>query len=332
MIKKLLTIYNKLEETTSSKIIVYVTGDRPGMETQINKDVVDIFGDHLEKIGKCKKITLLLYTIGGDTMATWNIINLMKEYCDEIDIIVPRKARSSGTIMCLGANTIFMTRQTTLGPIDPSITRPLGPTIDMPGQRVQLPTSVESVNGYFDLVKKELGIKDSQSLVQSLNKLTDRLHPLVLGDVYRVKSQIKMIASKLLGDRIHSNKIKNKIINFLCGDSGSHDYAISYTEAKQLGLNVRLVTEELNILITDWYNLISDQLKLRNKYDPVLELAQTATIQYKYVRAFIDSVASGRNHFVSEGTLNKIVQQIGVLNGQIVDTRIFEGWKNDIQK
>ena len=88
MQKKLVEIYKKIEENQNSKVIAYVTGDRRNMETQIATDVVDIFGKHLESIGKTKKITLLLYTLGGDTMATWNIVNLIREYCDEWKILV----------------------------------------------------------------------------------------------------------------------------------------------------------------------------------------------------------------------------------------------------
>ena len=256
MQKKLLKLYQDLEKVTNSKIIAYVTGDRPRMETQISEEIVAIFGDHLEKIGQTKKITLILYTLGGDTMATWNIVNLIKEYCEELNIIVPRKARSSGTIMCLGAKKIYMTRQSTLGPIDPSLNSPLCPKININGNNVPLPTSVESVKGYFDLARKELGINSQAELIKPFLKISENLHPLLLGDVYRTKSQIKMIAQKLLSSQTLNKKVKKGVVNFLCSDSGSHDYSINYTEAKNLGLNVELVSNELNDLINEWYNIL----------------------------------------------------------------------------
>lgn len=198
MEQKLIDIYKKIEELQSSKVIAYVTGDRTNMETQIAADVVDIFGKHLESIGQVDKITLILYTLGGDTMATWNIVNLIREYCKELEIIVPRKARSSGTIMCLGANKIILTHQSTLGPIDPSLNSPLGTKVKINGQELSLPTSVESVKGYFNLAKRELGIRASKDLIQAFLKLSETLNPLLIGDVYRRQGQIKMIAQKLL--------------------------------------------------------------------------------------------------------------------------------------
>ena len=306
-----------------------MTGDRRNMETQIGADVVDIFGKHLESIGKTHRITLILYTLGGDTMATWNIVNLIREYCDELEIIVPRKARSSGTIMCLGANKIILTHQSTLGPIDPSLNSPLGTKVKINGQEISLPTSVESVKGYFNLAKLELGIRTSRDLIQAFLKLSETLNPLLMGDVYRRQGQIKMIAQKLLVYQNCKKKQKTSIINFLCSDSGSHDYAINYTEAKQLGLNVELASAELNSLINDWYNIICDELQLNSPYNPIFELAQQNSKSYEYKRVILDSLEYGREQFVSKGTLQKIILQTGVPNQQINDNRIFEGWEKD---
>lgn len=322
-------VYQKISKLQNSKIIAYVTGDRRNMETQIGADVVDIFGKHLESIGKTHRITLILYTLGGDTMATWNIVNLIREYCDELEIIVPRKARSSGTIMCLGANKIILTHQSTLGPIDPSLNSPLGTKVKINGQEISLPTSVESVKGYFNLAKHELGIRTSRDLIQAFLKLSETLNPLLIGDVYRRQGQIKMIAQKLLVYQNCKKKQKTSIINFLCSDSGSHDYAINYTEAKQLGLNVELASDELNSLINDWYNIICDELQLNNPYNPIFELAQQNSKSYEYKRVILDSLEYGREQFVSKGTLQKIILQSGVPNQQINDNRIFEGWEKD---
>ena len=120
-------LYKKLEKQLKSHVLVYVTGDRPGFETQIAGDTIDLFIEQLDKIGIVKKISLYLYTRGGDTAAAWNIINLLRQYCDELQVIVPHKAHSAGTIISLGANSIIMTKQATLGPIDPSLNTPLNP-------------------------------------------------------------------------------------------------------------------------------------------------------------------------------------------------------------
>ncbi len=117
--------YESIENKRNSKLLVYVTGDRPGFETQIHPEVLDYFIDHLDRIGKPKKISLFLYTRGGNTLGAWSLVNLIRQFCNELEVIIPSKSHSAGTLISLGANTIVMTKQATLGPIDPSLNSPL---------------------------------------------------------------------------------------------------------------------------------------------------------------------------------------------------------------
>ena len=189
--------YKRIEEERQSRVIAYVTGDRENMGTQIGSDVPDVLLEHLDRIGKVKRISLILYTRGGDTLAAWNIVNLIREFCDELELIVPNKCRSAGTLIALGANRIVMTKQATLGPIDPSIVREMSPIIPntTPPQRLSL--SVESVKGYFHLLKNEFNVRGNDALSQAYIKISEYIHPVVLGDVYRTQKQIQMLCMVL---------------------------------------------------------------------------------------------------------------------------------------
>ena len=140
-------LYKKLEEKLNSKLLVYITSDRPGFEASIAQDVIDIFINQLDKIGVTDKISLYLYTRGGDTAAAWNIINLLRQYCDTLQVVIPHKAHSAGTLISIGANSIIMTKQATLGPIDPSVNTPLNPPIPNAPPQNNYPVSVEAVKG-----------------------------------------------------------------------------------------------------------------------------------------------------------------------------------------
>jgi membrane-bound ClpP family serine protease len=85
----------------------------------MHPEVLDHFVKHLDAIGDVPKISLLLYTRGGSTLAAWSIVNLVRQFCDQFEVIVPFKAHSAGTLVCLGADSILMTKQATLGPVDP---------------------------------------------------------------------------------------------------------------------------------------------------------------------------------------------------------------------
>lgn len=189
MLKDRIELYKEIEEKRLSKLIVYATSDRAGMEAQIGNDVTDYFIEHLDKIGVVPKITLLLHTNGGNTLAGWNIVNLIRQFCDDFEVLVPVKARSTGTLMCLGADRIIMTKQATLGPIDPSVNTPLNPQINGAGPEARVPVSVEAIKGFLELAKHELSISDENALATIFSTLAEKVHPLVLGEVYRAIGQ-----------------------------------------------------------------------------------------------------------------------------------------------
>ena len=62
-------IYKQIERERSTKVVAYITGDRSGLETQIHSDCVDLFVDLLDQIGPTEKISLILHTNGGQTLA-----------------------------------------------------------------------------------------------------------------------------------------------------------------------------------------------------------------------------------------------------------------------
>lgn len=331
MYKDRITLYEELEKMLNSKLLVYITSDRPGFEANIAHDVIDLFINQLDKIGVTDNISLYLYTRGGNTAAAWNIVNLLRQYCDNLQVVIPHKAHSAGTLISIGANSIIMTKQATLGPIDPSINTPLNPPIPNTPQG-NFPVSVEAVKGYLAFAKEELSIKDDMALSNIMIKLSEYVHPLVLGQVYRARAQIKMLAEKLLANQVtDSGKIKD-IISFLCSDSGSHDYTINRREAKNtLGLNIQKPNDAMYHLIKSIYDDIEKELGFGIPFDPVT-ISQANNGHYSVTRALIESIYGGSDALITEGNV-KLITVPGVPGGQPVQqaiqtTKTFEGWKH----
>lgn len=323
MYQNRIELYNRLEQEFNSKVLVYVTGDRPNMSAKIAQDVIDLFIHHLEKIGTCDKLSLYLYTRGGETAAAWNIINLLRMYCDTLQVIVPLKAHSAGTIICLGANEIVMTKQATLSPIDPSITTPLNPAL--PGNGELIPVSVEAVKGYLEFAQKELGIEEDDALSKIYIKLSESIHPLVIGEAYRSKDQIKMIAKKLLKSQIENEDDIERIIAFLCSESGGHDYTINRREAENdLKLTVKKPSQEQYELIKQVYEDIASELMLKEPFNPlVIDGA------YAGRRSILESLYGGSDYFVTEGNISRIRDQATGQN-LISDNIVFQGWRHEV--
>ncbi len=329
--KKLLL---QLETICNSKVILYATGDRPGLETQIGQDVIDLFVDHLDHIGPVERISLVIYTSGGSTSAAWNLVNLLHMFCDDFEVIAPGKCMSAGTLIALGADRIVMTKQATLGPIDPSIQHPLGPPIHGAAPDARAPVSVEAVNGFLDAFRSKSKGKKKKDEVDALLDLSDKVHPLVLGQIFRSRQQIRDLARKLLESKQPPNgKAVEKIIGFLCSDSGSHDYTINRREAADLGLRVQKCSEELYDILRGLRKSISDQMELRKPYDPSIMAEPGKINKYEFTRAIVESTGYHAHHFVSAGRIEANEMDVPNPTGGVMkqvafrDHREFEGWK-----
>ena len=325
-------MYQELEDDRQSRVLVYVTGDRPQLETQIHPEVLDHFVTHLDEIGDTKKITLYLYTRGGDTLASWSIANLIRSFCDEFEVVVPSKAHSGGTLISLGATAIMMTKQATLGPIDPSVNGPLNPQIPGGPPNARAPVSVEAINGFVEFAKTELGITQSADMTKVLVALSEKVHPLVLGNVYRTRSQIRMLAERLLSRQVSDTDNVSKILDFLCSESGSHDYTIYRKEARDsLGLNILKPNNDQYHLIKRIYDDIAEELQLTEPFDPAVLLGNEDVVSYSLRRGIVESRTAGSHFFISEGTLTKQKVQVTptVVQDSISDRRTFEGWRHE---
>ena len=332
MYKERKELYKKLEEKLNSKLLVYINSDKQGFETDINRGVIDFFINQLDIIGSVEKLSLYLHTGGGDIAVAWTIVNLLKQYCNKLEVIIPHKAHSAGTLISIGANSIIMSKQATLSPIDPSINTPLNPPIPNTQPQATYQVSVEAVKGYLAFAKEELGIKDDIALSNIMSKLSDNVHPLVLGQVYRSKAQIKMLAEKLLVNQIKDKAKIDNAVNFLCSDSGSHDYTINRREASEdLGLSIIKPDEEMYSFIKNIYNDISEDLDLTKPFTHETIVRNFGGI-YSVKRLLLESVAGGSDYIVSDMSVKPITINIQgqpqPQQGYQTQTT-FTGWKHD---
>lgn len=321
-------LYTQLEEMRGSKVITYVTGDRQGLGSQISSDAFDLFANHLDEIGDTQKITLFIYTCGGDILAAWSIVNLLRQFCKELEVVIPAKCLSAGTLMSLGANNIVMTKQATIGPIDPSVNGPLNPQVNFNGQIQPWAVSVEEIKGYIAVAKEEFGITDDAGLAKILHALSEKIHPLVLGRVYRTKAQIQMLARKLLVNQMDNAENVDKIISFLCSESGSHDYTINRLEAMELGLKIEKPDQELYRIIKDIYDDIKEELQLGQPFDANAILGVSNAQKYDAVRCLVEAPDTFSYQFRTEIQLNRnaVVVPNGTQQLTVNSTILKEGW------
>lgn len=259
-------IIKAIERTNNSKVICYITNDNPLFTGTIADDIFPIFFEILEKIGKVPRIDLFLYSKGGDILVPWKLVNLIREYCNEFNVLIPYHANSAATLISLGADKIFMTKLADIGPIDPTITCPFNPK-DENGQIYGL--SVEDVISYYELSKNIMNLNSEHSVLKTFEMLSNHVNPIALGTVYRSYNQIRILAKKLLELHLDSEKdtlLINRIIENLTAKLYNHGHLIVRSEATEIFSENIIIypDEQLESLILNLYRRIRDDLKLGN--------------------------------------------------------------------
>lgn len=270
-------LIQKLQATRDERLVVtYITSTRPGHEIQIADDAFRLIYDHLEA-GKAlarNGIDLFIHSNGGSGTVPWRVVSLIRQYTKKFAVLVPHHAFSAATLIALGADEIVMHKMGCLGPIDPSVANIFNPPHPAnPGQPA--PISVEDVSAYFKLVKDEVGITHEDELVQALVALTDKIHPLAIGNVQRSHNQSRMLARKLL--RLHMNKSQEheieKLIDTLKSNLFYHGHPINRDEAKQdLGLHAVEPSDEVEGIMWELYLQYESDLKLCEPFNPLREV------------------------------------------------------------
>jgi len=313
----------KQHKLSLSKYITAKLQDEPLCSSKRDKNIKSVKVHDTNGIGEQDNIDLLLYTRGGDMVVPIRIVKLIRNYCKKFSILIPYRCHSAGTLICLGADEIIMTKLAELTPVDPtSASHPFNPKTGNPAnpqQQVTLPVSVEDVRSYLSFAKEEYQAKPD-AIVELYSKMTTQLHPLAMGNVYRVQKMIKIITDRLLN--MHFNKTKKtsdvtntikRIVKEITEDICVHNYPIYCDEAKSLGLNILQPSKELEKIIWDVFSAYSDEMKLSIPFNPLDEIGANDSFKGSCYGAVIESV-SANDIFNFYYEIKKITQPVTMPN------------------
>lgn len=309
--KNRLKLIKQIQEELNAAVICYITGDRENLSTRIAPDVIRIFFRHLEDIGHQENICLFLYTRGGDVLTPWRLVNLIREYCNHFFVLLPFRAYSAGTLICLGADQIIMGKMSELSPIDPSVANAFNPE-DPCNKTAKIPVSVEDVSSFLDLAQEKAGLKEEELMTHVFLRLAKDVHPLALGNVHRNYSLIRSLAKKLL--ELHSKQCSpehiQEIIDNLTEKLYAHNHMISRYEAKKyLKLHVVEPSNKLESLVWKLYENYENDLQLTDPFNPGLLLKEhEQQIDFEAIGGIIESLKQ-QNAFVFEGRVTRHARQ-----------------------
>ena len=282
-------IIREIEKKRNSKVIAYVTSDRPDLSALIAGDVVSLIHEHILALKEEEraKLDLFIYSRGGQSDVPWSIVSMFREFSQKgsFSVLIPYRAHSAATVIALGADEIVMTKKAELGPIDITMSSgPYNPTEKDSNQR--LPISVEDVTGYFSLLEK-VGCERPDEKMKGFELLTSHVHPLALGTVSRLLEETKLVALRLLSTRADpfSEEENHEIMRRISSEVYSHNHAISRTEAvKYIGLKQVKSAEEIDIADELWalYEEYNELFQFEDPFKPEEYLISNKLEEYTW--------------------------------------------------
>ncbi len=289
-------LIRQIETLRESRVITLVTGDRNIAQTQIADDCLKPLYDLLVGIrdnGCPNRIDLFLETRGGSVETPWKLVNKIRQFCNRFTVIIPWKAYSAGTMICLGSDEILMSPMSELGPIDPWLQiqgLPLG--------RFLIPDlGVEDVAAYVTFLQQRAGLTDQSALAETIKVLSEHLTPTLLGRMERIYSHIRLVARKLLSlsnPPIPESTV-SAIVDALAQKMFAHGHGIGLAEAKAVGLNAIDMGRPLEKLSWELYLDYEKALNLTSNPDARTYFKDDATnvnIEKDAIGAFLESTSS----------------------------------------
>ncbi len=151
-------------------------------------------------------IDLVLHTPGGLVLSTEQIALALKRHKAKVTIFVPHYAMSGGTLLCMAADEVLMDENAVLGPVDP-----------------------------------QLGEYPAASILRTITRkepkdIDDKTF--ILADVAeKALAQMRDFVKKILLEHM-DEQTAERIATTMTEGRWTHDYPITFEEARDLGLRV----------------------------------------------------------------------------------------------
>jgi hypothetical protein len=216
-----------------------------------------------DHIATGEKIELLLHSGGGHPEIAYAAMKFFRRRFRHVNAIVPLVAKSSATLMCLGADKIFMGELAELGPIDIQIdddvehgAESFSPLDEFKSLEFMREQAIEWMDYYAAVMNVRYGmsikqaLKDSVPLVTSLMQpIFARIDPIEMGGYRRAIAIGEEYAKRMLS--LTENENARQIIRKMVWGYPSHDFCIDFEEAASLKLPVERLPASQDAKLTE---------------------------------------------------------------------------------
>lgn len=217
-------------------------------------------------------VILWLTSPGGDPDTAYQIARLLQKRYTKVSVFVNGWCKSSGTLICLGANELIMDDLGQLGPLDIQILNR-----EEFGERLSGLNPIEALKSIsaqsLELLKQQFlnvrfggGLSTKQALEvatnltgQLMSPITAQLDIMKYGEFTR-SMRIAVEYGQRLAKSCRATNLKPDAINLLTTGYPSHGFVIDYDEAKdslfndvsEPSENLRIVAKTLQPFVDTW--------------------------------------------------------------------------------
>lgn len=246
--------------------------------------------------GNNVNIDIVVHTLGGDADAAFHLGYIMQKYIEEVErnrnikitvnVVIPRIAKSAGTLLALCGDKILLTRVSELGPIDPQIRSERG-------EYVSAKTMRDSLKQVMEIIL-ELGSSTpsgkKENIEKAIRNILQRIPVTEMGHYESLMSHVSRLAQELLLNRmLRNNGVNNieqttkKICEKLVKGYDYHGYVLTYWHLKEMGIKCELTDNNIEDLLLELYNKIKEIEEIASAYllPPLLSLPEFL-VQHMY--------------------------------------------------
>jgi hypothetical protein len=202
-------------------------------------------------------IDLILDTYGGSLDSAFKTVLFVSRFAERLRVFVPRRAKSAGTLIAIGANELYMSPFAELGPLDTQIRDPRNPT-----DRVSALDCYQSVDyvrafGLSTLSKTFRALAGETRTLIPLPQLVNTSSDFSIGSIAPILTQVnaldfggwgrtlrigEMYAQTLLSRVGYGEEESQAIAYQLVYGYTHHPFPIDLNEARRVGLKPSAMT------------------------------------------------------------------------------------------
>jgi hypothetical protein len=251
------------EGITQSPVWIIIQSDSANQPIDnISDGLADAIIDSENQFSTDKKWTLLLHTLGGDPHAGYRIATFLQKVTGGFDVVIPKMAKSAGTLISLGAEKIVMGKMSELGPLDMQVRDTESDLWDSAlNETKSLQTlSREALLLYAEKMEvlknvcrgKKFDTKNriaTEFVNEMIRPLVEKIDAVHYTKMARVMEIMKKYGRQLMTRVGYPPRKVGQVVDSLGDDFPDHSYIIDSREARALGLRVENPHHELTACV-----------------------------------------------------------------------------------